>query len=383
MNKKRVLLITASSIKRDGVLSFLEKWISQAQEHLYSFTLYHPCRCVDESFADQFKEKGVTLICGGLDQDVKRIKKFIKINIDVKKILERNDFDIIHVNTGSSAIVALTLRQAKKRNVSVRIGHSHGARPFSGNKLKTLIISFFQAIINQCATKKVACSVNAAEALFGVNRAQDAIIVKNAIKTDKFAFSPENRAIKRRELGLEGCFVIGQIARLSPEKNQRFLIDVFMQAYHRDSTARLLLVGDGALAEEVMEYAKQLNLEKYVIFAGTTDIPQIFYSVMDVFILPSIYEGLPIVGVEAQASGLPCVFSDAVTTEVKLTENCRFLPLNVSAQTWAEVVLSYKDIKLTRDTAWHTVRDSGYDVSTIPKMMEDIYQVDECCKGGV
>lgn len=377
MNKKRVLLITASSITRDGVLSFLEKWISQAQKDLYSFTLYHPCRCADESFADQFKEKGVTLICGGLDQDEKRLKKFIKINIDIKKILERNDFDIIHVNTGSSAIVALTLRQAKKRNVSVRIGHSHGARPFSGNKLKLLIISFFQSVANRYATKKVACSVKAAEALFGKNGAKDAIVVKNAINTDKFAFSLENRVIKRKELGLEGCFVLGQVARLSPEKNQRFLIDVFMQVYLRDATARLLLVGDGALAAELMEYAKKLNMEKYVIFVGATDIPQIFYSVMDVFILPSIYEGLPIVGVEAQASGLPCIFSDAVTTEVKLTENCRFLSLNILAQTWAEAVLSYKDIKLTRDTAWHTVRDSGYDVSTVPKMMEYIYRTDE------
>ena len=386
MGKKKVLLVTASYIARGGVESFLNNWIGQAPQGV-SFTWYHPCRSLDKSCEEKFKEKGVVIVCGNSDHTDERFAKavkFIKLNRDVKKLLKQSAFDIVHVNTGSSVVEAIVLRQAKKLGVPVRIAHSHSASALLKRRFYMRWVSvILKAIINHYATVKAACSCEAAESLFGVRGAINAIIVNNAIWTDKYAFSHEIREIKRRELEVDDDFVLGHVARLSPEKNQKFLIDIFSQLHKKEEASKLIIVGEGDLDSELKEYAVQSGLEDAVIFAGATDDTSVFYSAMDVFVLPSLYEGLPIVGIEAQASGLPCFFSTCVTEKVMLTNGCCFLSLDKSAEKWADEILNFKGYtQEKRYNAHCIVDDRGFGMSHLRKMMrvlygEDIYSASE------
>ena len=304
-------------------------------------------------------------------------KLIFKIMRDLSKIL-KNNVDIVYINTGWVLYAALTAFIAKCYKISKVIIHSHSAGAIAGvnsSNIKKIIYPIFRIFINLCATKKAACSKLAAEALFGKKYADDAIIIPNYIDANKFAFSNEIRQKERHKLGLEDNFVIGQVARLASEKNQKFLIDIFECVFKNDNSARLLLVGGGPLEDELKGYAKEKKLEDHIIFTGAADNPQDYYNIMDVFVLPSLFEGLPITGIEAQASGLPCVFSDTITQEVQLTDNCKFVSLNDSVKTWADLIMKYKNYNIDRNNAWEIITNSNYDVSSIGKMIKKLYEI--------
>lgn len=227
-------------------------------------------------------------------------------------------YKIVHSHMDKMS--GLVLRSAKKARVPVRIAHSHNTSSEGGATAK--IYKWYAGkSIGTCATHLLACSNAAARWLFA-DKADTAKILKNGIDCDRFLFRPEIRKQVRKELQIEQeAFVIGHVGRFAYQKNHTYLIDLFAQLTQFRPNSILLLAGEGPLRLEMEKKVKDLNMENHIRFLGVrSDIERILQA-FDVFVFPSIHEGLPVTLVEAQGVGLPCIISDAITKEVDLGMN--------------------------------------------------------------
>ncbi len=290
--------------------------------------------------------------------------------------LKNQRYDIVHAH---QALCAPAMLFSRFFGVPRRIVQSHldippGISP--RDQLPGLMLWIRRKIYLHNATDFLACSAAAAEYMFGKKTAEHAIIARNGIDTRKFRFRENERSARKKELGLENSFVIGHVGRFHEQKNHKFLIEIFREIAARDKGARLLLIGTGDLEDEVRSLVKKYCLEEKTIFVGPTDAVQDYMCGMDVFVLPSLYEGLGIVNVEAQASGLPCVVSDTVPQEAHLTDRIEFLPLEAGAGFWAEKILQYHPDIYQRDRkeAWREVYNAGYDISDTARTIQILYQ---------
>ena len=170
---------------------------------------------------------------------------------------------------------------------------------------------------------------------------------------------------------MSGKFVIGHVGRFSTPKNHKTLIDIFETLVQMDDTSRLVLVGDGELKKNIEKQVREKRLENKVVFAGMQKDVSGFMQMMDVFVMPSLYEGLPVSAIEAQAAGIPCILSDAVTEEVIVNDSVKRLPIGASTQIWAEEILKYKSWKKT-DTQ-KLIVESGYDIKDTSKWLTEFY----------
>ncbi|MBQ7154788.1 MAG: glycosyltransferase family 1 protein [Synergistaceae bacterium] len=241
-----------------------------------------------------------------------------------------------HINTLS----VFPLFAAKRAGVPLRVAHNHstaGRGEFKRNVMKYILRPFAKIF----PTHLCACSEYAGRWLFG-DKAVDSGRVKvwpNAINVERFAYNPEVRARMRKSLNLDGKFVAGHAGRFMHQKNHMFLIDIFSALKKFKPEAVLLLVGDGPLQNMIREKVNALGLSDDVIFTGSVYDMENYYQAMDVFILPSLYEGLPVVGSEVQVSGLPMLCANTVTPETKFCDKFRFMSLNNSPSEWAEEAL--------------------------------------------
>ena len=196
-------------------------------------------------------------------------------------------------------------------------------------------------MIKKLATIFWACSKSAGKWLYGDKIKFD--IINNAINVDKFKYNEIIRNNIRKNLKIENKFVIGHVGRFSEQKNHLYIINIFKEVLEKEKNAILLLIGSGNLLEECKRVAKDMNIDKNILFLGEKNNIQDYYQVMDIFILPSLFEGLPIVGIEAQANGLPCIFSNTITNEVKCNKNVEFIGINDNEiKTWRDEVLKLK-----------------------------------------
>ncbi len=166
------------------------------------------------------------------------------------------------------------------------------------------------------------------------------LVLKNGINTLKFQYSSEIRKKLKEKWNLENRFVIGNIGRMTSQKNQTFLLSVFAEIVKERPDALLLLIGKGELESSLYQQVRSLKIQDYVLFLGIRDDIYELMNIMDVFVLPSVYEGLGIVLIEAQANGLPCVISDTIPKEVKINSNCHFLSLNANFSIWKRAILN-------------------------------------------
>lgn len=263
--------------------------------------------------------------------------KFFKYIKELKRLFKEGKYDIVHSNM--NALSVFTLYAAKKAGIKIRIAHSHSTtnkKEWKKNLIKKLLRPFSKTY----STHYFACSELAGKWLFGEKtlRNNEIYIVNNAIDVDRFAYNERVRNSTRESYGLCNKIVIGHIGRFMTQKNHRFLIEIFNEYQKLQENSVLLLIGEGSLIDEIKIKVKEFNIEDKVIFAGTHTNPEIFYQAMDCFVLPSLYEGLPVVGVEAQANSLPCVFADTITKEVIINKNVRIKSLNESALEWAKEI---------------------------------------------
>ncbi len=244
------------------------------------------------------------------------------------------EYKIVHSHIDSMSY--LPLLAAKKSQIPIRIAHSHNTA--IDLDFKYPLKQIFKMNICTVATNYLACGAEAGRFLF---KNKEFGIVPNAIDADKFCFCDAAREAKRAELALDGAFVVGNIGRFSYQKNHEFLLKVFSEVLKFEPSAVLLLVGTGENEEKIKSQAKKLGIYEKVCFAGTRSDVSSLYSAMDVLVMPSRFEGVPVVGIEAQFSGLPCVFSNKVPREVAFTDGCTFLDLKIGVTAWADTVINF------------------------------------------
>lgn len=273
-------------------------------------------------------------------------QKVLKYHKELKRVLKEGKYKIVHSHINTLSVFSLFA--AKCAGVPVRIAHSHSTTN-KKEKKKNLIKQVLRPFSKLFATDYMCCSELAGRWLFG-NKEYDngnVYLLNNAIDLDKFKYDEEKRKEKRKELNIEdSTLVIGHVGRFVEQKNHRFLIDIFNEVHKQKEDSILLLAGQGPLMEEMQEKVKALGIENSVKFLGQRNDINELYQAFDVFCLPSLYEGLPVVGVEAQATGLLCILSDDMTKETKVLDSTIFIGLNNTAEEWATNILNgFKQFK--------------------------------------
>ncbi len=280
---------------------------------------------------------------------------------------EHHDYKVVHMHSSSKNF--MVLKMAKKYGIKTRIAHSHNIGFQSKNKIKILIGDLFKKPLKKYATHYFACSKLAGKWLFGEEKVK---IIHNAVDYKKFKFNPEKREVLRNQLGLKDCLVIGNVGRFTNQKNHTFLIDIFEKIHKKNEKAVLMLVGIGEKEQEIKDKVQALGLEKSVKFMGFCKNTNELMWCMDVFLLPSLYEGLPVVGVEAQCTGLPCFMSkDVITEEVKIAENVTFVSLEKTPEEWADIMLKSD---LSRRDTYQELKHAGYFVEQTVEELERFYR---------
>ena len=283
-------------------------------------------------------------------------------------VFKTTKYDVVHAHMTKWNCIPMFL--AWKRKVPIRISHSHLAVAPSGLVNKGIFL-IQQLIIKCCANRLCACGEDAAISLYGKKTFEDGkvIVINNAIDMRKFIKNEFIRMEVRHELGiLDTTFCVGHIGRFHEHKNHAFLIKIFREVHKRIPDSKLLLVGDGDLKSKICDEVKKYGLGPYVLFLGVRNDPERIYQAMDVFCMPSLYEGLPVVGIEAQAAGLPCVFSDGISSKVCISSLASIIPLGNSEQQWAEEIIKLKGHHLTVDFP------KEYDIEYEAKEWEKLYR---------
>lgn len=300
-------------------------------------------------------------------------QKAIKYHKSLKKVLKDGNYKIVHSHI--NVLSVFSLFAAKCAKVPVRIAHSHSTtnkKEWNKNLLKQVLRPFSKVF----ATDYMCCSELAGRWLFG-NKEYDkgnVYLLNNAIDLDKFKYDEKIRKQKRKELNIkDDTLVIGHIGRFVAQKNHTFLIDIFNEIHKKNQNSILLLAGQGPLMDEIKEKVNRLNLINSVMFLGQRNDANKLYQVFDVFLLPSLYEGLPVVGVEAQAAGLLCILSDDMTRETKMLESTIMINLNTRLDEWADTILTaYKGKQ--NDNTIEIMDKNGFNIKTEAIKLENYYR---------
>lgn len=354
---KKVLLVATTRLGVDGLTEILLRVARiAAREYSVGFALGEGC-----STAIRPKLEEV----GQVYELPSRKKRLLCYMAALAVLVKKNSYNIVHIH-GNSATMAFDLLAAYVGGASVRITHCHNCAHQPAFKQATL-----GRLLNRLVTDPVACSRAAGEMLY----TRPFRVLVNGIDCERFSFDPAIREQMRQKLGLKGCFVIGHIGRFSQQKNHTRLLHIFKAILQRKPQARLLLCGEGENFEQSRQEAMALGIAEKVLFCGNVKRPEDYLQAMDVFVLPSLFEGLPIVGVEAQASGLPCIFAETITKEVGILPQTKFLSLEQSNEQWAECIIQAEPIE--RSLAGHRVESAGFAEENLDRQVCALYGMEE------
>lgn len=285
---------------------------------------------------------------------------------------EHKEYQVVHAHLSSLSYIE-PLKKATKYKVPTRIAHSRNNN--QGGKLHYLLHKLHQPSFHKYVTDCFAISELAAKWLYGENvrKGEDYQIIGNGIEVENFIFNPEIRKQIRKELNLKEEIVIGHTGRFVDQKNHDFLIDIFYEICKKKAQYKLLLLGEGILRSSIEEKVKKLGLEEKVIFLGVKQNVYDYMQAMDVFLLPSIYEGLGRVLIEAQAADLPCVVSaKVIPEEAKILETYETVPLSWTSEKWADRVIKSAEYH-ERKNRLKEIQQAGYDIRSVAKELEKLY----------
>lgn len=322
-------------------------------------------------FTDGLKSLGVTFreLSGSSRALAQNYRRF-------SRLLEEQRYDVVHLNVFQALPLAY-LSLAKRKGVPLRIAHSHntGLRKSATRPVKYLLHWIAKELFTGSATDLWACSTPAAEFLFSKKqmKKRPCRFVPNGIDVAKFQFRADVRERTRKELGLCNQFVVGSVGRLCGQKNQSFLLDVFAEIVRKRPDSRLLLVGEGEDKTALRQRAEALGITEQVIFYGLSNQVETLLWAMDVFVFPSLFEGLGIAGVEAQAAGLPVVCSDRVPVQARVLDRVHALPLDAGAKVWADAILALAGTPRTGEEAAQ-VRAAGFDIVDVAPRIKMFYR---------
>lgn len=289
--------------------------------------------------------------------------KVYKNQLDM--FFKEHNYEIIHVHQDCLSTVALKI--AKKNNIPIRIAHSHNSS--QDKNIKYIIKLIYKKGIKKYATSLFACGYQAGTWIFETN---NFLVMNNAINTKDFLFNTDIRNRIRTELNIENRFVVGHIGRFCEPKNHDFIIDVFNELLKINQNSYLILVGTGELEEKIIKKVHKLNLQNNVLFYGISQNVNELLQAFDVFLFPSLYEGLPVTMIEAQASGIKCFISEKVPKETIICDNVEILKLDDTPTQWALEMNKYC-LGYERKNMFNEIENHHFDIVENAKWMEKKY----------
>ncbi|QDP41459.1 glycosyltransferase family 1 protein [Radiobacillus deserti] len=362
----RVLHIVSTLSKSSGVMSFIMSYFRNINRGKIQFDFLY-WQNDNNSFIDEIKELGGNVY---LIPKPNISKKFW---YDFTAIFKENSgkYNIIHLH--EVYLNMLIYPFLRKYNINHLIAHAHTTK-YSDKKISSLRNRILCLPLKNTVSEYFACSKAAGEFYFGKTSKRDneVKIINNAIDCDKFTFDKNTRMEMRNELDINKKFVVGHIGRFNAQKNHDFLIDIFFEIQKQKTNSLLVLVGIGPLEGKIREKVERLGIPEKVLFLGQRNDVSDILQAIDVFVLPSFFEGLGIVLVEAQAAGLDCFTSDIVPVEAKVTDRLKFLSLNLSAKEWAEKIIE-ETKSAKRVDEIEKIRDAGFDIRIEAEKLEKAY----------
>lgn len=364
----RVLQII-DNMNRGGAQAFIINIYREIErsEVQFDFLLHTDKEC---SFNEEIRALGGKLYAvpprhQGILKNRKALEEFFKTHPDYK---------IVHHHVSSLTYVE-PLKVAKRYGVPMRIIHSHNTRQ-GGSFLHQYLHRWNQLAVKSYATHYLACSDLAAKWLYGKRQygSGDFAIINNGIEIEKFIYNAEIRSKIRAELGVGDQLVLGNVGRFSYQKNHDFLIDIFKSVHEKETNSVLLLVGDGELRGQIEQKIAAYGLQDSVILTGVrSDIPDLLQA-MDVLVMPSYYEGLPVTLVEAQAAGLPCVVADNITQQIKITNFIEYIGLDLSdaASAWSSSIIRLVALHVRKDVSDQII-EAGFDIKNTAQYLQKVY----------
>lgn len=290
----------------------------------------------------------------------------------MKQLLAKHP-EIKALHAHNEAMQLFALEGAKKAGLPVRIAHAHNTHLPKDFKLPVKVVC--KQFIPMAATDYWACGADAGVYYFGEKLWQQCgVTLHNAIDLSRFCYRPQVRTEMREKYGLNGKLVVGCVARFMVQKNHTRLLDIFAALKQQCPDSCLVLVGEGELRPELERKAARLGITEEVHFVGVQSDTSVWYQAMDVFVMPSLFEGLPVVGIEAQASGLPCIFSTGVTEEVLITAQSRRIALEETNEVWAKMIYAGWKETADRTQAASQVRAAGYDIKQEARRLQGLYE---------
>lgn len=285
----------------------------------------------------------------------KENKYSYKVSRKIRSIIKEGKYDIVHVNMPGH-VGFETLKMARQYGIGKRIFHAHNPR--NNLNLKTVISTkVYDYLLQREATELVACSKSAGNSRFGN---KDFQVLKNVIDTDRFVYRLEDRRYIREKLHIEKKVVVGVVGRFAAQKNPEFLLECFAEYNKLNKESVLLWIGDGELQEKIQDRAKNMGLKGACLFVGRKNNIEKWYSAMDLFLLPSKFEGMGIVFLEAQCTGLPCFGSTNVPIETEVTELMHRISLKQEANYWATAMKKVTDMSGDRRSRASEFINAGY-----------------------
>lgn len=367
MQEQIRVLQVVTHMNRGGLETMLMNYYRHINRNKVQFDfLTH--RTYDGDYGEEIKA------LGGI---IYHLPKLNPISTTYKRALNsffaaHQEYKIVHVH--QDCMSSVILKAARKKNVPIRIAHCHSSS--QDKDLKYPIKRVYQHYIPKYATDLMACGQAAGEWMFPN---QKFIVLNNAVDVSKFYFNPIVRNIVRSELGIaDDELLIGNVGRFSVPKNHSFIIEIFKHLQAKNPKAKLLLVGNDSgpdcapIANVIKQKIRSLSLEDKVIFTGTQNDVARYLMAMDIFLLPSLYEGFPVTTVEAQATGLECFISDKVPADCMITELVHQFSLNEPADLWASRIVDIYTRSARRDHSQEII-DAGFDISHNAKWLEDYY----------
>lgn len=312
-----------------------------------------------ESLSKELAPNGSSYYCLG------RRSRILTYYLRLRKLCK--GYDIIHVN-GNSATTTLELLAAKFAGIKVRINHNHTSIP--DHKFMS---DCLHPLFNRLVTYKVACSDQAGNWLYGKGEFR---VLRNAVDVERFQFSAQKRDEIRRSLGIrDDCMVLGHVGKIYKPKNHPYLIRIFAEYKKLNPNSKLLLIGDGVMRHEIEQLVDELNVRNDVIFAGLrTDISDMVQA-MDFFVFPSIWEGMPLAVLEALSSGLPCIISDHISSDLMIGPHIHSLKIESDPQEWAQFMASYQlpsRSKACKESS-AAITKAGYNIRTEAVRLRELY----------
>ena len=380
MGKKRVCFF-CERWASGGIESFLFNILSRWD--MSGWEVHVVAACMEDSiFTEPLRQWGVCFF--ELSGDIKKLRDNHRL---FRQLLREKQYHVVHLHIyhGLSLYYA---RIARQEGVLLRIAHSHNSelRKSPTRQLKRWVHGWSRSCFWRDATRLLACSQEAGEFLFGkeIPGKKEIVLVPNGIDTQRFRFDFTERDRMRKRLGISREFVLGNVGRLCGQKNQVFLLEVFAHVVRKIPDSRLLLVGEGEDREQLLSQAQHLGIGERVVFCGKISAVRELLWAMDLYLQPSLFEGLPVSVIEAQAAGLPVICSDRITKQIKIVESLEFLPLEKGALAWADSVLAKKEEmdRMNTESQWRyekasQVKAAGYDVSAVVFQLERIYREGE------